>query len=229
MTKPDLWETTQFGLSLIPEDFRPTLMLRTRRLIERRAALEDPVFGPWAKLMALPDEEFAGHAGEMVDGWKAGEGRTDSWNSLVVAALSKAALTNKATVARTYGDLLHVVYEESKKPVAGNPNALNAEQSELLKLVTSPESPIWFPRRDTSDHMSRAEKDRYGALESNLDKIATHATNPPPARAMVLTDLPEPYQPHIFKTRQSFATRGRGSAGLSSSVDWRTVEVLPTR
>ena len=47
--------------------------------------------------------------------------------------------------------------------------------------------------------MSRAEKDRYGALESSLDKLAVNATNPPPARAMVLADLPEPYQPHIFK------------------------------
>jgi hypothetical protein len=200
-TKPDLWETTQFGLSLTPDDFRPTLMLRTRRLLERRAAFEDHLFGPWAELMAIPDEEFPVKAGEIAKSWRGGGqvASTNSWNSLVVAALAKAALTNKAAVARTYSDLLHEVYEESKKPVAGNPSALNAEQVELLRLVTSAESPIWFPRRDTPEHMSRAEKDHYGTLESNLDKIAANATNPPPARAMVLADLPEPYQPHIFK------------------------------
>jgi hypothetical protein len=47
--------------------------------------------------------------------------------------------------------------------------------------------------------MSRAEKDRYGSLVANLDKLAAHATNAPPARAMVLADLPEPCQPHVFK------------------------------
>jgi hypothetical protein len=219
-TKPDLWETTQFGLSLIPEDFRPTLMLRTRRVIEKRANPEDHVFGPWAELMAIADEDFAQQASEKTKLWNdtAQGARSNSWNSRVLAALAKAALTNKAAIARTYGDLLHEIYEESKKPVAGNPSGLNAEQLELLKLVTSSESPIWFPRRDTSEHMSRAEKDRYGSLESNLDKIATNATNPPPARAMVLADLPEPYDPHIFK-------RGNPSR-LGEAVPRAFVQVL---
>src|SRR6185503_17737489 len=61
-TEPDITETTQFGLSLIPEDFRPTLLLRTRRLIERRATPEDRVFGPWAELMAVPEGGFPARA-----------------------------------------------------------------------------------------------------------------------------------------------------------------------
>jgi hypothetical protein len=47
--------------------------------------------------------------------------------------------------------------------------------------------------------MSRPDKDRYGTLAANLDKVAVNATNPPPARAMVVVDLPKPYEPHIFK------------------------------
>ena len=191
-TKPDLWETTQFGLSLIPEDFRPTLMLRTRRLIERRSVTDDHVFGPWADLMALSDEDFSAQATVKTKEWQTSgkRGGSNEWNSLVVAWLGTAALTNKAAVARAYGDLLDGIYEKSKQPVAGSttafrttrkrdggdlrevdavPNSLNAEQRELLGLVNSPESPIWFPRRDTPEHMSRAAKDRYGALESNLD------------------------------------------------------------
>jgi hypothetical protein len=69
----------------------------------------------------------------------------------------------------------------------------------LLDLVTGKQSPIWFPRRDTPDHMSRVEKDRYGGLVAKLDKLAANATNAPPARAMVVADLPEPVEPHIFK------------------------------
>src|SRR5207247_9254143 len=56
-TRPDITETTQFALSLIPEDFRPSLMLRARRFIEQRAKPNDRVFGPWAELKALPDGE----------------------------------------------------------------------------------------------------------------------------------------------------------------------------
>jgi hypothetical protein len=58
-TRPDLTETAQFALSLTPEDFRPGLMLRTRRFIEERAQPDDPLFGPWAELMSLSDQEFA--------------------------------------------------------------------------------------------------------------------------------------------------------------------------
>lgn len=219
-TKPDITETRQFGLSLVPEDFRPTLMLRTRRLIEKRAVPEDRVFGPWTLLMALPDEEFAEKAPLVAGGAKRWtQAGTVSYNPLVLDALvlNKAALTNKAAVARVYGQLLHELYEESKKPAAGSPG-LNADQKELLALVTSSDSPIWFPRRDTPEHMSRAEKDKWHGLVSNLDKLAVNATNSPPARAMVVADLPNPYEPRIFR---------RGNpARLGEAVPRAFVQVL---
>src|SRR5207245_6677751 len=65
-TKPDLWETTQFALSLTPDDFRPTLMLRTRHLLEQRAKPGDRVFGLWAELMDLPEEDFAAKAADKI-------------------------------------------------------------------------------------------------------------------------------------------------------------------
>ena len=194
-TKPDLWETAQFALSLTPDDFRPTLMLRTRHLLEQRATPGDRIFGLWAELMALPEEGFAAQAADRI---AQASGPLTNLNSLVLASLAKAVLTNKSAVARTYGQLLLDTYEESKKPKAGS-SGLNAEQQELLELVTGKESPVWFPRRDTPDHMSRVEKDRYNGLVANLDKIAANATNPPPARAMVVADLPEPWEPHIFR------------------------------
>jgi hypothetical protein len=203
-TKPDISETAQFGLSLTPDDFRPSLMLRTRRLIEERANPNDRVFGPWAELMVLPEDSFSSPAkAKLTELSSAGAGQTpgtNRFNPLVLEALNQAALTNQAGVARAYGQLLKDVYEESKKPVAGSPNGgLDANQLELLALVTSLDSPIWFPKRDTPKHLSRPEADKYGSLVSNLDKLAANATNPPPARAMVVRDLPEPIQPHVFR------------------------------
>ncbi|MCW5560009.1 MAG: DUF1549 domain-containing protein, partial [Verrucomicrobiae bacterium] len=191
-TEPDLTETTQFGLSLTPDDFRPALMLRTRRLISARARIEDPVFGPWARLMSIPEDALASAAAAL----SPPEGI--SWNPRMVAALRQAPVTNKASAARAYGDLLHSVYERSRSENGVASGALDAADRELLSLVTGPESPVAFPRRETSDHMSRVEKDRYGGLVMALDKLAAHATNRPPARAMVVRDLPEPMAPRIF-------------------------------
>ncbi len=201
-TDPDITETAQFALSLTPEDFRPSLMLRTRRWLKQRAVPGDRVFGLWAELMDLPDEDFAAKAGTLLTHTpSSGAGNTEKApNPLVLDSLSRAVLTNKASVAIAYGKLLQDVYEESRKPVAGSPNGgLNADQRELLEVVTGADGPIWFPRRDTPNHMSRPDKDRYNSLVSNLDKLAANATNAPPARAMVVADLPEPYEPHIFK------------------------------
>lgn len=192
-TAPDLSETAQFGLSLTPEDFRPSLVQRTRSLIARRAVPSDRVFGPWAQLMEHSDAEFS--QGSVVL-------RVPSdadWNPRVVEVLRGASLTHRASVARGYGDLLKQVYGQWADPGTGKPlPTATRDERELLALVSGPECPVSFPRRETPNHMSRPDKDRYGGLVLGLDKMAAHATNRPPARAMVVSDLPEPYAPYIF-------------------------------
>jgi len=201
-TEPDITETSQFALSLVPDDFRPTLMLRMRHWLQQRATPDDRVFGPWAELMALPDDGFATLAADkLTQKTRSGPGaNSTSFSPVVLAALGQAVLTNKAAVAKTYAQVFRDVYDESKKPAAGSPNGgLTAAQQEIFQLITNVDSPLSFPRRDTPNHMSRAEKDRYNTLIANLDKVAVNATNTPPARAMVVSDLPQPYQPYVFK------------------------------
>ncbi|HLH54835.1 MAG TPA: DUF1549 and DUF1553 domain-containing protein [Verrucomicrobiae bacterium] len=196
-TEPDITETSQFALSLTPDDFRPTLVLRTRRYLREQAVPGNKLFGLWSQLMALSEADLPSKAQEILD--QAAKSEPPP-NPLVLDALKSSVLTNKPCVAKAYGKLLRDIYEQSKKPVAGNPSGdLTADQRELLDVVTGPQSPIAFPRRDTPDHMSRPDKDRYNGLVANLDKIAANATNPPPARAMVVADLPQSFEPHIFK------------------------------
>ena len=207
-TQPDLWETAQFGLSLIAEDFRPALMRRTRELLAQRRQVSDRIFGPWAQLAALAEAEFPQRAAGMV-ARRGGEA-----NSLVVAALRQATLTNQASVASVYGRLLsqldlaqpgrHWVLTNAPTPapvlsLETLAASATADRAELLGLFAEAGSPLSFPRRETPDHMSRPDKDRYGGLVLAIDKLAAHATNRPPARAMVVTDLPDPPTPHVFQ------------------------------
>ena len=203
-TDPDITETSQFALSLTPEDFRPSLMLRTRRWLQRRLNPEDHVFGPWAQLAALRDEDFQKNASQKlmqeVHPSSGADNRAGGFNPLVLSTLAQASLTNKTVMAGLYAQLFRDVYSESKKPVAGSPNGgLSEDQHELFEIIVGPDSPISFDRRETPNLMSRPDKDRYNGLVANLDKIPVNATNTPPARAMVVADLPEAYESHVFK------------------------------
>jgi Protein of unknown function (DUF1553)/Protein of unknown function (DUF1549)/Planctomycete cytochrome C len=208
-TKPDPLETAIFFLSLQPSDLRPQIVARWRRFLEQNARPDDPVFGPWHDLMQLPEADFAEHAREVRDRWRERPAGVDrgQLNPLVRTALEKASLTSRAEVARVYGDLLRGVYEKSKgtpPAVAGVSAGATAEsvqdaeaRQQLLALVTSPDSPAYFPKSRTRDFMSRGEKDAFGGKLQALDRMAVKAANAPP-RAMVLQDAEQPCEPRIF-------------------------------
>src|SRR5439155_2088675 len=112
-------------------------------------------------------------------------------NPLVRDALPAAKLKNKADVARAYGGLLKHVYERTKGKQA------TADEQPLLDVLTSKESPAYFPKAHTWHNMSRGEKDAYGSMGTQFDKIALKMPSAPP-RAMVLTDMSEIVEPKIF-------------------------------
>jgi hypothetical protein len=197
-TKPDPLETAIFFLSLSPQDLRPQIVARWRLYLERHATPDDPVFGPWYDLMQLPDADFAGQVAAVLARWESRSTgvQPGQINPLVRAALARARLTDRAAVARTYGDLLREVYEQSKKlPAAGAADSEARQQ--LLALLTSTDSPTYFPKNRTRDYMSRGEKDGFGQKLSDLDKMAVKAPDAPP-RAMVLYDAERLYDPRVF-------------------------------
>jgi mono/diheme cytochrome c family protein len=197
-TEPDPLETAIFFFSLAPEQLRPQIVARWRRLISQNARADDPVFGPWHDLMALDDQTFANRAGPIVAKWRANPTGTErgQLNPLVLSALKKRALTSRAEVARMYGDLLRAVYEKSKTS-AVSASSEPAARAQLLALVVGPSSPPQFPKSHTRDYMSRAEKDSFGGRLIELDRMAVQAAAAPP-RAMVLYDSEQLCDPRVF-------------------------------
>ncbi len=175
-TPPDISETTQFFLSLRPEDLRPQFVHRWRKLIERRAHHGDPVFAPWHDLMLEPTL------------------RTESWrrrgvDERVIQALITAAPKTPAAVARIYGELLVRVFEEPPQTNADDP---------LRALLSGRESPVWFPESQAWYYMSRKEKDKYRGLTNGLDALAVKSPHAA-ARAMSLVDAERSDQPVVFR------------------------------
>jgi hypothetical protein len=188
-TKPDAMETAIFFLSLAPTDLRPPIVAQWRSFLARRATPDDPVFGPWHELFALPDETFRKQAPAVLERW-AGQ----PWlNPLVRDALHAASLETKADIARAYGTLLKEVYERSKR----TKDLPDLGHKALLEIMTGQDSPAYFPRSQTRRYMSRADTDAFGGKLRDLDVLAVKEPRAP-ARAMALVDAANLVDPHVF-------------------------------
>ncbi|MDP6448110.1 MAG: NPCBM/NEW2 domain-containing protein, partial [Pirellulaceae bacterium] len=115
-TEPDISETSIFFLSLLPEQLRPQITYRWRKLIARRGYAEDPVFGPWSDL--LKDRKL-----------RADEWRRRGVDPRVIAGLIEAAPQTPAEVATAYGRIL--------RGVGDNERALRRQLSQTESSISS--------------------------------------------------------------------------------------------
>src|SRR5207244_1671942 len=178
-----------FFLSLAPTDLRPPIIARWRSFLVRRATPDDPVFGPWHDLFALPEETFRKLAPAVLERWA----KRPWLNPLVRDALLAAPRETKADVARAYGTLLKETYEESKR----TKDLPDLGHKALLEIVTAHDSPTYFPRSQTRRYMSRTDTDTFGGKLRDLDVLAVKEPHAP-ARAMALVDAADPVDPHVF-------------------------------
>ncbi len=199
-TPPDPLETAIFFLSLAPEDLRPQIVARWRRFLRDHSQADDPVFGPWHDLMELGDAEFATKARSVVGRWRtrpAGT-RPGELNPMVAEGLAKADFRSRADVARVYGEWIRRLDEEARKAaptISDVPE--DPARRQIRMILADRESPAYFPESQTYYYMSRGEKDGYGKMLVDLDRMTVKAADPWP-RAMVLYDAPELYEPRIF-------------------------------
>ena len=210
-TRPDPLETAIFFLSLAPEDLRPPIIARVRKYIDQKATDDDPVFGIWHDLMEsmpLEDPKSAGPKATpdvksidlLAEKWKSMPAGTKNGqiNPLVRDALLQAKPKTRAEVARADGSIIKKTYDESKLKTV---TAVTPEDSEarrqIVEMLTSRESPLYFSKSQTRRYMSRTETDQFGGKVQELDRMAVKSPLAPP-RAMSLVDAESPYEPHIF-------------------------------
>lgn len=141
-TRPDPMETAVFFRSLTPDDFRPQIVVRWRKLLSDRLRPEDPVFGPAAEFLNQLAAQKAAQAAESSNsqnGPQAAES-SDLWqqiltsftsrpqgtadgqiNPLLLAELQKTSVTNTVELGQAYGVALLSIYKQSQPPVTPVP------------------------------------------------------------------------------------------------------------
>jgi hypothetical protein len=208
-TQPaDPVETAVFYMSLTPGELRPVITGRWRRHVRLNSGVDDPVFGPWGQLAALPPDRFAAESRSTLAAWAArpaGEG-SGQVNPLVRDALTAAPLDNLEAMARAYGSAFTAAFERYLA-ADRSLDALDAPSRQLVGLLVEPHGPVYFLRQHAYLYMSRVERDRYHNLLQQLDKMAVESPAAPP-RAMALVDSPAPVDPRIF-VRGNPQTLGR--------------------
>lgn len=196
-TPPDPLETAIFFTSLSPEDLRPQIIARWRRLLRRRATADDPIFGPWSDLMKRDDDALAAEAPAILAEWSNRPEGTEpgALNPLVREALAVASIQDKADVVRVYADMLRRAYEFSK---SDGSSSADPARRQVLNLIEGPESPGHFLKTQTYYYMSRGEKDAYGGKLQELDRMTVQAGDAAEPRAMALQDADDLTDPRIF-------------------------------
>jgi hypothetical protein len=205
--KPDPLETAVFYLSLSPEDLKPQLLASWRRYLEKRAAPDDPVFGPWSELLAIAEEDFSSQSAKVVERWSAKEPglAAGQINSRLKQALRETTLTGRGDVAALYGKLLTQAAEEAEQaagassPAASDASAdsEHAARNQLAAVLTAEDGPLFFPKSHAFLYMPRVERGNYENLLQELDKLAVADPHAPP-RAMTLADSEQVREPHVY-------------------------------
>jgi Protein of unknown function (DUF1549)/Protein of unknown function (DUF1553)/Planctomycete cytochrome C len=205
-TKPDPLESAIFFLSLTPEDLRPQIVARWRLFLDQPAMADDAVFGAWYQMIYgrdrnLPLDDI--RIAELKDHWnKLPIGtKPQQINPIIREALMKSDFKSRPDFARVHATVFSQVYEQYKNASAASgtasPVVLDEFQQQLIDIVTSRDSPLYFPKSHTRQYMSRAQKDEFGGKLQEMDRMAVKSPQATP-RAMTLCDAETVYEPRIF-------------------------------
>jgi hypothetical protein len=210
--------STEDFMLLIPEgDLHPTVLQRYWLHLQKTRRNNDRVWRAWHALAALPEAEFAARAGEVLAQLRAGgagdggTGDVPPAHPLVVAALSEPPVSTLAEAANRLGGLLKSIdakWQQLVQAKAGQsaggqpPTALPDPLEEELRLVLyGADAPANMPLTTGWGVLTllpdRNSQGQYQKVLKELEEWMIRAPGAP-ARAMVLQDEAQPYNPRIF-------------------------------
>jgi len=178
------------------------LRFATRRLGKILAGTgegHDPVLAPWRAFAALPPAEFEAGAADLARKLAAEPDPAKAVDPAVLKALADDPPRTLAEVARRYGLLFErAATAFAPRPEVGPPASVPDPALEPIRArLAAADSPVVVPPEALDRVLNRAEKNKLTGLGKRVDELdSSHPGTP--ARAMVLNDVPNPGNPHVY-------------------------------
>jgi hypothetical protein len=186
--------------------------LNTRRLrgvisIWRRhisaVDVKDPVLGPWRAFAALPADQFKAKAAELHRDLTAPKDpKAAPVHALVAKVVLAGPPSSMGDVVDRYASLFAELEARSREQIGkSKPGAVVAlpepDWESLRKAIFGDGGPLTVNNEGMRFILDQGQRNRFEKLNAAIQQI--NATDPgSPPRAMVVSDSPKPYDPHVF-------------------------------
>jgi hypothetical protein len=201
--------TEEFMLIADGTDLNPTMIVRYQKYLERTRKGRSPVWAVWHALADLPEKDFAAKTPAVCAQLLEKPDPARPVNALVAGAFAGRPPKTRAEAAQRYGDLLSAtegLWQQRLREAVGAkrpaPTALEEPAlEELRQAFHGPDAPAnvaLLPYGDLSLLPDRPSQAKLQELRKAVEQWRATGPGAPP-RAMVLEDLPAPYEPHVFR------------------------------
>ena len=174
-----------------------------KRHLEATPKAADPVLGVWRSFAALPQKEFAAKAKDLHrDLTKPKDPKAAPIHPLVVRAVLGSPPTSKGDVVARYvalfGELeTRLKDQKTRSAGAAGTSLPEPEWESLRQALFGPNGPLAISVETARMFLDQSQRGRLDRLNGAIEKV--NATHPAaPARAMVMNDAQQLYDPHVF-------------------------------
>jgi hypothetical protein len=202
-------QTDNFMLLVPAGDLVPAVILRWEKYLDRFRDRHHRVWIPWLAFEALESTRFTEQAVDVLDRLQTSQGSKTSINERLLARLKTKPLRSMQDVADAYADVLGAIDKDwqsqlaaAKKSGQVTPKSLSSATDEELRLVFySKDVPANIPRMLGWGFLSLLpDRPAQGVFKKLLKDVETWSMTGAgaPPRAMVLNDVPVPFEPYVF-------------------------------
>lgn len=193
------------------EDFAGARGLNTEALkrwneyLNDPRSVEDPLFGPWQVLKALPPGNFAEDAAQQIASWQqqagaeSGLARTTLLEALSASSSSLECVTDvyRALISGAE-DAWKAAVEKAIKDKSTPPEGLNDPQQEAFRVhLASADLPPTLPHDVAAKIIRRQINTRTSAMKREIESLNWTEAGAP-LRAMAMADKPKPINSRIY-------------------------------
>ena len=176
-------DNEQLGLLADERNLYDKVAFRWRKFVDHRTSADDLIWGPWNRLLQIPEAEFPDQAREVLDNLP------PSNHALIRTAL-------KATPPKTHKDVMTLYAKLIAEAFAVRDGRMPKKHA-LLGLIGNSSFPVNLNRDSLRSHVHRKDRDHIRNLQNKVDSFVSKSKFAPP-RAMVVRDRAAPVRQQVF-------------------------------